>query len=162
MSDSQDLAHRLRELFLDGRWIANTNYREQLQSVNLQEATRRIGDLNSIAALTFHIDYYLGGLLQVLNGGPLDIHDRHSFDLPLLQVESEWEVLRERLLEHARQFADAVSQLSETQLDAPFVDERYGNYRRNLEGVLEHGYYHLGQITLLRKLIAAGEQGSLS
>ena len=161
MSDSQDLAHRLRELYLDGKWIAHTNYREQLQQVNLQEATRRIGDLNSIAALTFHIDYYLAGLLQVLRGGPLDIKDRYSFDLPPLQSEADWASLREGMLEHARQFVEEVSRLSDGQLEAPFVDERYGSYRRNLEAVIEHGYYHLGQITLLRKLIIGGEQESL-
>jgi hypothetical protein len=38
-------------------------------------------------------------------------------------------------------------------LDQPFVDEKYGSYLRNIEGVIEHSYYHLGQISLIRKMI---------
>lgn len=32
--------------------------------------------------LTFHIDYYLKGLIQVMDGGELEIRDKYSFDLP--------------------------------------------------------------------------------
>lgn len=37
--------------------------------------------------------------------------------------------------------------------DQPFIDEKYGNYLRNIEGVTEHCYYHLGQISLIQKII---------
>jgi hypothetical protein len=37
--------------------------------------------------------------------------------------------------------------------DEPFVDEKYGTLLRNIEGVIEHSYYHLGQIALIRKMI---------
>jgi len=43
--------------------------------------------------------------------------------------------------------------MTETQLEETFVDEKYGNYLRNIEGIIEHGYYHLGQISLLKKMI---------
>ncbi|MEJ5055803.1 hypothetical protein [Sphingobacterium sp. MYb382] len=68
MKRNQFIAKRLRELFLDGKWIANTNYKEQLESVNWQQATHKVASLNTIAALTFHVNYYLDGLLQVFRG----------------------------------------------------------------------------------------------
>jgi len=34
-----------------------------------------------------------------------------------------------------------------------FTDEKYGTYQRNLIGILEHSYYHLGQIVLIKKLL---------
>jgi hypothetical protein len=37
--------------------------------------------------------------------------------------------------------------------DKPFIDEKYGTFLRNIEGVIEHSYYHLGQISLIRKMI---------
>lgn len=37
--------------------------------------------------------------------------------------------------------------------DQPFIDEKYGTVLRNIEGVIEHSYYHLGQISLIRKMI---------
>lgn len=49
------IANRLREVLLDGHWIANTNFKEQILSLNWEQATQKIGNLNTIAALTFHI-----------------------------------------------------------------------------------------------------------
>ena len=33
-----------------------------------------------------------------------------------------------------------------------FFHEKYGNYYRNLHGVIEHAHYHLGQIALIKKM----------
>ncbi|MCB0491064.1 MAG: hypothetical protein KDC93_01485 [Cyclobacteriaceae bacterium] len=33
--------------------------------------------------------------------------------------------------------------MDDTKLDAAFVDEKYGTYQQNIEGVIEHCYYHL-------------------
>jgi hypothetical protein len=31
-------------------------------------------------------------------------------------------------------------------LDEVFVDEKYGTYQRNIDGMIEHAYYHLGRL----------------
>lgn len=153
MTRSLYLANRLREVLLNGHWIANTNYKEQISSINWEQATQKIGNLNTIAALTFHINYYLAGLLNVLNGGNLDISDKYSFDLPKIQSETGWTQLVNSFLGNAEKFAAQVEQLTDSMLDQPFVDEKYGTYLRNIEGVIEHCYYHLGQVSLIRKMI---------
>lgn len=51
-------------------------------------------------------------------------------------------------------FANQVEQMDETVLDQPFADEKYGTYLRNIEGVIEHSYYHLGQVSLIKKMVA--------
>ncbi|MCH5721384.1 DinB family protein [Niabella hibiscisoli] len=147
------LANRLREVYLNGRWIANTNYKDQLLSVNREQAIKQVGDLNTIAALTFHINYYLEGILHVFNGGQLEISDRYSFDLPPVETDADWEKLVNSLLTNAEKFAEAVSQMDDALFDQVFVDEKYDTYLRNIQGVLEHSYYHLGQIVLIRKLV---------
>jgi hypothetical protein len=38
-------------------------------------------------------------------------------------------------------------------LDSVFVYEKYGSYRRNIDAIIEHAYYHLGQIVLIKKMI---------
>lgn len=153
MKRSEDLASRLREVFINGHWIANTNYKDQLLGVNWQQATKPVANLNSIAALTYHINYYLSGLLQVFNGGPLTIKDQYSFDLPPLQSEQDWNNLVEKFLFNASDFIQRVAQIPNDDLDKVFVAEKYGTYLRNIEAVIEHSYYHLGQIVLIRKLI---------
>lgn len=156
MNRSLILANRLREVLLDGHWIANTNYKEQLLSVTWTQAIQKVGDLNTIALLTFHINYYLDGLLNVLNGGKLEIRDKYSFDLPEIKAESDWNNLVNEFLSNAEKFATKVEQIDDHVLDQPFVDEKYGSYLRNIEGVVEHSYYHLGQIVLIKKMILQG------
>lgn len=148
------IANRLREVLLNGHWIANTNFKAQILSVNWKQATQKVGNLNTIAALTFHINYYLEGLLHVFNGGKLEIKDKYSFVVPQIQSEMEWKTLINRFLNNSEKFADQVEQLQDGLLDQPFVDERYGSYLRNIEGVIEHSYYHLGQISLIKKMIS--------
>lgn len=153
MERNHFLSNRLKEVFLDGRWIANTNYKDQLMQVTMAQATAKIGSLNTIAALTYHITYYLAGILNVFNGGVLEIRDQYSFDLPPITSEADWENLRGELLVHSERFIQAVTTMKDGQLDQPFVDEKYGTYARNIEGVIEHSYYHLGQICLIRKMV---------
>lgn len=153
MTRNLTLASRIREVFLHGRWIANTNFKDQLENLNWQQATRQVGSINTIAALTYHIDYYLAGLLNAFEKGKLEISDKFSFDLPPINSEADWNKLVSEFLLHATLFADRVEQMDDAQFDKPFIDEKYGNYLRNIEGVIEHSYYHLGQISLIKKMV---------
>ncbi|MFM7152588.1 MAG: DUF1572 domain-containing protein [Bacteroidota bacterium] len=149
------IASRFREVILNGNWIS-TNFKAQLEDVTLEEAQTKIGDLNTIALLTFHIHYYVAGVLNVLEGGPLEIRDRYSFDMKPLQSEAEWDAMRDTLWNDAEKFAQRVGEMPDNQLWSAFADEKYGNFYRNLEGMVEHCYYHLGQVVMLKKLIRSG------
>lgn len=157
MKQSIQLANRFREVTLNGTWIANTNYKDQITSIDWKQAITKISSLNTIALLTFHINYYLEGILQVFEGGTLDIRDKYSFDAPEITSESDWNTLKKSLLTNAEAFASHIEQLSDSDLESVFVDEKYGTYRRNIEAMIEHSYYHLGQISLIKKMIQ--EQG---
>ena len=156
MSHSKQLADRFREVMLNGTWIANTNYQDQLKDLSWKQATAKVDSYNTIALLTFHINYYVEGVLRVLQGGELTIRDKYSFDAPELTSEHDWQTLKNKLLKNSEAFAKEVEQLSEKQLQQAFVKEAYGNYQRNIEGMIEHCYYHLGQVSLVRKTILEG------
>ena len=153
MSSSLQLARRFREVLLDGLWIANTNFRDQLSGLNWELATAKIGSLNTIAMLTFHIDYYIAGLIQVFEGGDLEIRDKYSFDLPPVESQKQWNELLNKLWKDAEQFAVLLEQMPDSKMHEDFADEKYGTYLRNIDGMIEHAYYHLGQITLIKKLL---------
>lgn len=121
--------------------------------VDLQAATMKVDSLNTIAALTWHVNYYLEGVLNALDSGKLEIKDKFSFDLPPINSNEDWSKLVSELLNNAEKLAVKVEVMEESLFDRPFVDERYGTLARNMEGIIEHGYYHLGQITLIRKLL---------
>ena len=65
--------------------------------------------------------------------------------------------LRKNLLDQfwsdGEKFISLVEQLPDNKLDETFVHEKYGNYYRNLHGVIEHCHYHLGQIVLIKKIV---------
>ncbi len=153
MTSNLKLAQRVKEVLLNGTWIANTNFKDQITNINWQQATHKVANVNTIALLTFHITYYLKGLNNVFKGGDLEIRDKYSFDMPEIKNESDWNELVNDFLDNATFFIDHIASLSEETLDKPFVDEKYGTYIRNIEGVIEHSYYHLGQVALLRKMI---------
>ncbi|WP_294208840.1 DUF1572 domain-containing protein [uncultured Chryseobacterium sp.] len=153
MSSAKQLAKRFREVLLDGVWIANTNFKDQLSGVTWKQAITEIGSLNTIAMLTFHIDYYIAGLVHVFEGGNLEIRDRYSFDLAPIESQDQWEGLLNKLWENAEKFASLLEQMPDAKMNEVFVDEKYGTYLRNIDGMIEHCYYHLGQITLIRKLL---------
>jgi hypothetical protein len=157
MTRAKQIADRLREVILNGKWIANTNIREQLADLSWQQAITKIGSLNTIAVLTFHIDYYIAGLNNVFDGGDLEIRDKYSFDMPPVTSQEDWEKLRNTLFTNAEKFAAFVEAMSDAQLDEGFVDEKYGTYLRNIEGMIEHAYYHFGQITLIKKMVLERE-----
>ncbi|MBW7675478.1 DUF1572 domain-containing protein [Chryseobacterium chendengshani] len=153
MSTTSQLAKRFREVMLDGLWIANTNYKDQLSDVTWEQATTKIEDLNTIAMLTFHIDYYIAGIINVFEGGGLEIRDQYSFDLPPIENQQQWEGLLTKLWSDSEKFATLLEQMPDSKLNEVFVNEKYGTYLRNIDGMIEHAYYHLGQITLIKKLI---------
>lgn len=148
-----EIANRFREVILNGTWIANTNFKAQLTDLNWELATTKIGDLNTIAALTSHIHYYISGLLNVFSGGSLDIKDKYSYDFPPIKSQNEWDQILTQFWTDGEKFVYLVEQLPENKLNEIFVDEKYGTYQRNIECLIEHSYYHLGQIVLLKKIL---------
>ena len=153
MARNLDIANRLREVLLNGKWIAHTNFKEQILSISWEQSIQKVDNLNTIALLTFHINYYIKGLLNVFNGRNLDIRDKYSFNLPEIRSELDWNDLVNEFLSNAEIFADKVEHMDDIILNQPFVDEKYGSYSRNIDAIIEHSYYHLGQVSLIRKII---------
>tara|TARA_R110000782_G_scaffold251934_1_gene339602 strand:- start:60649 stop:61125 length:477 start_codon:yes stop_codon:yes gene_type:complete len=158
MERNKYLANRLNEVLLNGYWIANTNYKSQIESVTWQQATLKIGSLNTIASLVFHVNYYLAGLLNVFKGGELEIRDKYSFDIQPIESEADWKRLMNEFLLNSEEFIKEVANMADSKLDKPFVDEKYGTYLRNIEGIIEHSYYHLGQLSLIKKIILENDK----
>ncbi len=158
MDSKTNNATRFREVILYGTWIANTNFKEQLSNINYELAMAKIGTLNPIAILTQHIHYYIAGINTVFEGGTLDIKDKFSFDFPEITYQEQWKQILEKLWIDAETFANFIADFSDEKLNEAFVDEKYGTYQRNIDAMIEHSYYHLGQIVLIKKMLLAETQ----
>ena len=154
MTKSEQLANRLREVIFNGTWIANTNFKDQLENLDWKIGIKKVQSLNTISVLAQHIHYYVDGIKSVLIDGKLEISDKYSFDFPPIESQTEWEEFQNKFWSDTEKLAESIEKMSDEQLDEKFVDEKYGSYLRNIDGMIEHSYYHLGQIVLINKLVA--------
>jgi len=154
MNVSSQIAKHFREIHFGGNWTS-TNVVDTLEGISWEQATKKVDSLNSILILTYHISYYVSAVLKVLQGNPLVAKDEFSFNHASIQSEKDWEQLIARYLNEAKELSDLIEQLPEETLWSDFTDEKYGSYYRNLHGIIEHTHYHLGQISLVKKILAA-------
>ena len=156
MNTPKQIAKHFREVHFGGNWTF-VNLKDTLSDVTWLEATTKYQDFNTIATLLFHINYYVNPVAKVLQGEPLNASDKFSFDCPRITSQEEWENLVQKALDEAERFALEIEKLEESKLFEVFSEEKYGNYFRNLFGIIEHTHYHLGQIALIKKMIRQKE-----
>lgn len=152
LTATKQLAKHFREVYFGDNWTS-VNLKDTVATISWQQAVTKVHDLNTIAALVFHINYYVSAVLKVLQGAPLSASDKFSFDLPPINTEEDWQKLIIKTFTEAELFAAQIEKLDEAKLFEDFADTRYGNYYHNLFGIIEHTYYHLGQIVLIKKII---------
>jgi hypothetical protein len=152
MNLTAQIAKQFREVHFGGNWTS-VNLKDNLADVTWQQATTQVYSFNTIAALVFHMNYFVSAVLKVLQEEPLDAHDKYSFDCPPIHSQEDWEKLLDKTWTDAENFASLVEQLPESKLGETFSDEKYGNYYTNLHGIIEHIHYHLGQIVLIKKIL---------
>jgi hypothetical protein len=152
MKTTAQIAKHFRELHFGGNWTGS-NMKEQLTDITWQQATTEVYQFNTIATLVYHTGYYVDAVLKVFQGESLNAKDEYSFSHPPIQSQQDWNDLLEKTWKNAELFADHIEQLSDDLLDEYFKDQKYGTYYRNLHGIIEHTHYHLGQITLIKKII---------
>ena len=151
MTLPKQIAKHFHDVFFGGNWTS-VNLKDTMEDVSLKQAIIKHKNFNTIATLVFHINYYVTIVTRVLEGGPLEGNDKLSFDTPQFASEKEWTDYLENCWIKARVFENLVENLPEEKIWENFAGEKYGNYYRNLTGIIEHTHYHLGQIVLLKKM----------
>lgn len=161
MNLTGQMARHFREVYFGGNWTSSC-LKDHLAGVTWQQATAKVYSFNTIADLVYHMNYYVSAVQKVFQGGPLDARDKESFDYPAIQSPEDWEKLLDRFWTDAETFASMIEQLPESKLWDTFSDEKYGNYHRNILGIIEHLHYHLGQVVLIKKILREKEAKPLT
>jgi hypothetical protein len=146
------IAKQFRDVHFGGNWTAS-NLKENLAGITWQQAISKVYSFNTIAALLYHMNYYVSAVLKVLQGERLDASDKYSFDHPPILSGEDWVKLLDKTWTDAEDFATLIEQLPEDKLWEIFSDKKYGNYYRNIHGIIEHIHYHLRQIVLIKKIL---------
>ena len=157
MSLTAQIAKHFREVHFGGNWTS-VNLKDNLIDVTWQQATTQVYSFNTIAKLVYHMNYYVSVVMKVLQGELLNASDKYSFGLPPIRTQEDWEKLLNKTWTDAENFTILIEQLPENKLWEDFSDSKYGNYYRNLTGIIEHIHYHLGQIVLIKKIILQADK----
>lgn len=152
MNLAAQIAKNFRDVHFGGNWTS-VNLKDTLKDVSWQQATTKVESFNTIAALVYHMNYYVSVVIKVLQGAPLNASDKYSFDVPPIASKEDWEKLLNKTWTEAENFATLVEQLPASKFWEDFSDNKYGNYYRNIHGIIEHMHYHLGQIILIKKFL---------
>jgi hypothetical protein len=115
MTTVSGIARHFREVHFGGNWTW-VNVRDTLQDVTWEEALHRRDGFNTIAMLAFHIHYFVAAVRQVLEGGPLDAHDKFSFTHPPIGSDANWQQLLQKMWTDAERFAELVERLPDERL----------------------------------------------
>ena len=157
MSLTRQIAKHLRDVHFGGNWTTS-NLKDSLADVTWQQATTRVHSFNTIAALVYHVNYYVSAVLKVLEGEALSAKDEYSFNHPPVLCHEDWEKLLDKTWADAEKFAKLIEQLPDSRLEEDFIDAKYGSYYRNIAGITEHLHYHLGQLVIIKKLLPKADK----
>lgn len=152
MKLSKSLSQHIHELYFGDNW-SETSFQKAVQDLSWEQAKTSVFELNSIAALIFHTNYYLLAQLDVFNGGPLIANDKFSFDLKPIKSEEEWQTLQTQTWHIVEEYISSVKNMTDEILLSVFSEEKYGTIQKAILGIIEHSNYHLGQISLIKKII---------
>ena len=152
MNINTQIARQLQDVYFGGNWT-DVSLKDGLEGIGWEEATRKVHGFNSIAALIYHMNFYVRVAIRVLQGDKPDAKDTDSFGHPPIASHADWQHLLDRTWSEVNTLAGMVEQMPEQKLQETFLSEKYGNYFRNLTGITEHVHYHLGQVVLIRKII---------
>lgn len=158
MSLPTTLARHFRQAYTGGsfseRYLA-----AELRALDHRQATTSVRGANTVAALAYHLHFYVAGMQSALTGGELDTRDNASWDTPAVETEAAWRDVIDATLTTGEAFAKTLETLSEDALHEPFYAPTNSSTLVNALGVLEHVYYHLGQVVLLRRELSPNADG---
>ena len=157
MNHTAHIAKHLRDVYFGQNWTS-VSLQELLGDVDWKSANAQVHSFHTIAKLSFHIHYFVSAILGALHNGSLDAHDKYSFDCPPIRSDQDWQQLKETIWSDVKRLVSLIESFPDDRLEEVFVDEKYGTYYRNFQGLIEHTHYHLGQIAIIKSLLKIAEE----
>lgn len=145
------IAQHIIEAHEGGNWTGNS-IREVLKDVSIAVATAQTtASVNTIASLLHHLTYWNNVMIMRISGVAIEIPEINGFDVPQISTEEEWTKLQADNLKSAHDLASAISVFEKHDLNEPILPG-YSSAYKSFHGCIEHIYYHLGQITMIKQL----------
>jgi len=152
MKITELLAENLLNVLEGGNWT-EVSILDVLSDVSYLEAnTTTPASQNTIASLVHHLMYWNGVIVQRIQNRNPEIPAVNGYDVEPPTSEKDWQLLVEQVKHSFAELADAIKQFQPERLNEP-TNFGQSTFSKNLFGIVEHAYYHLGQIVILKKFV---------
>ncbi|WP_435353781.1 DinB family protein [Emticicia sp. SJ17W-69] len=140
----------------DGKGWFGDNLLQQLEGIDAVKAYKVPEKLNhSIAEIIHHMMAWRLFVVEKLNGNAeYEVWDTELNWVKITSLdEGNWVFLKQKLAENQQLLIQTIQQKAEELLDSK-VDGRSYNFRLMLQGITQHDIYHIGQISMVKKLVS--------
>jgi uncharacterized damage-inducible protein DinB len=125
-----------------------------LNSISAGEAAARpVAKVHSIWEIVAHMAFWEGVVTRRLGGERAGLVEELNFPPTPEPTEESWKAELDRFRASNEAFRQAASKLTPERLDELTAAGKR-TYREEVQGILEHHLYHLGQIALLKKALS--------
>ena len=146
------LANNLIKAYTGSNWT-HVSILETIKSLNYSQAQQLTNaSPNTIASILNHLKYWNGIISARLDGQYSTVPDSNGFDVAILESEEDWQRLIAETQTSFEHLAAEISNITTDKWDnrpAPHS----GTMREQVFGIVEHAYYHLGQIVIISHLV---------
>ena len=147
---------RFQKLFKDhydgDPWI-EINLRGTLEGITATMAAQKVGSLNTIWQIVNHVISWRETLLKRVQNENIPSPENNFIETITDVSAKAWEETMNRLQASQDKLLSYLSERKDTDLDENPLRGQYSRYEL-IEGILQHDVYHLGQVVLIKKLIA--------
>jgi len=144
---------KLFESLYDGSPWIDVTIVGTVKNITAEQAAKKINtDRNSIWEIVNHLIYWRLTVLQRMQGTIVVFPDSNYFEPVKNTSESAWKNTLEKFKDSQQKWIDFLETFSENDFEK-LVQNKTMTYYEHIHGIIQHDSYHLGQITLLSKLI---------
>ena len=154
MKETERLEILFKDLFKGDPWL-DVNLLSTLEEIDADLASKRIAEgRNTIWEIVNHLTSWRKNILERLRGNFIP-SPAHNFILPVEEPSEEsWQNALEELKATQEEWIQALEAFREEDLEKTGNDKNNTPFYYYVHGILQHDAYHLGQIVLLKKLLA--------
>ncbi len=151
--ESERISKMFADLYAGNPWIEVT-ITDTLKNLTAEKVYKRPAQgINSIWEIVNHLINWRVTILKRLQGETIPSPPNNYFEPVKDKSAESWEATLKRLSETQSGWDELLSNMKQDK-----YDEHYPNYGYSvcefINGILQHDAYHLGQIVLIKKLIA--------
>ncbi|WP_348798881.1 DinB family protein [Flavobacterium adhaerens] len=153
MSERKRILNLYQSIYNGNPWLEVTLV-NTLKDITAEQAYRKTNPkLNTIWEIVNHLIQWRRNILRRMQGETITTPE-HNYFVPILDPsEAAWEQSLQSLAKTQELWNSYFEKLEDSDLEKIYTNNGH-SYYEHIHGIIQHDIYHLGQIVILKKLLA--------